>query len=45
MPTVTEVRFGGTGNNVASTASFYIEKLAIVPRGWNDATLQIKSAA
>jgi hypothetical protein len=44
LPTVTEVRFGGTGNNVASTASFYIEKLMILPRGLSDAELAAKSA-
>jgi hypothetical protein len=44
LPTVTEVRFGGVGNNVASTGSFYIEKLAIVPRAWSDAELVAKSA-
>jgi hypothetical protein len=45
LPTVTEVRFGGTGNNVASTGSFYIEKLAIInARGWTDAELVGKSA-
>jgi len=43
MPTVTEVRFGGTGNNVASTGTFYIEKLVIVTPSWNDATLQTKA--
>jgi hypothetical protein len=45
LPTVTEVRFGGTGNNTASTGSFYIEKLMMVPRGWSDVEIVAKSAA
>jgi len=45
LPTVTEARFGGTGNNVASTGQFRIQKLVIVPRAWNDTELLGKSAA
>jgi len=45
LPTVTEVRFGGTGNNVASTGQFRITKLVIVPRAWTDTELPLKSAA
>jgi hypothetical protein len=45
LPTVTEARFGGTGNNVASTGPFRITKLVIVPRAWTDTELPLKSAA
>lgn len=46
LPTVTEVRFGGTGANGAAINSWRIAKLVIVTdRGWNDATLVTKSAA
>jgi hypothetical protein len=45
LPTVTEVRFGGTGNNVSSTWQFRITKLVIVPRAWTDTELPLKSAA
>jgi hypothetical protein len=45
LPTVTEARFGGIGNNVASTWQFRITKLVIVPRAWTDTELPLKSAA
>jgi hypothetical protein len=46
MPTVTEVRFGGSGTNAAATNVFRLTKLVIVTdRGWSDATLITKSAA
>ena len=45
LPTVTEVRFGNGGNNVAALAEFRIQKLVIVPRAWNNAELAAKSAA
>jgi len=44
LPTPTEVRFGNIGSNAVATASFYVEKLAIVPRGWSNAELATKSA-
>ncbi len=45
LPTVTEVRFGGTGNNAASLAAYRLQKMVIVPRGWDNTTLALKSAA
>jgi hypothetical protein len=45
LPTVTEARFGGTGNNVAATGQFRIQKLVIVPRSWTDTELALRSAA
>jgi hypothetical protein len=44
LPTVTEVRFAGTGNNAAATATFYIESLTIVPRAWSDSELVSRGA-
>jgi hypothetical protein len=45
LPTVSEVRFGGTGSNAASTGIFRLQKMAIVCRGWDNATLTTKAAA
>lgn len=39
LPTVTEVRFGGSGANTAASNVMRIAKLGIVPRAWSDAEL------
>jgi hypothetical protein len=44
QPTVTHVRFGNTGGSSAASAQFYVEKLAIFPRGFSNAELVTKSA-
>jgi hypothetical protein len=45
LPTVTEIRFGGTGSNGSTITPVNIKHLVIVPRGWSNAELVTRTAA
>jgi hypothetical protein len=44
LPTVDRVATGTSGNTASASFQFYIEKMVIVSRAWNDATLISKSS-
>jgi len=43
LPTVTEIRMGTAGNNATATGNFYVEEVAIFPRGFTNAELVTKA--